>query len=687
MLSTSDIATAHRPRSSTGQRVGATTPILTFLLVGAIALLLRLLNLGAFITMDEAAFWVHRSHLFLQAIQAGDPARTAISPHPGVTTMWLGSVGIILRQWLFAWNILHEDSYLTMLVWMRVPVALTHVGAILVGYLLLRRMVPHTLATLAALLWATDPFITAYSRVLHVDALAMSFSSLSVLAACYAWHHQGHPAWLVLSGGCAALALLSKLPALAVVPVVGIIWLWSGRRIVARIPSLLLWGGAFLVVLLLAWPAVWAAPAKVFDLLRFGVEVEGGEPHIGTTLFLGKQTHQPGPLFYPVALALRTTPWTLAGLLLLPLASRGRRPEIRTLAALAWFTILFVIAMSLFPKKLNRYAVLVFPALDILAAAGLVWAIEQLARLVPLVSRGKNLNDGQWVRQGSVLLLSLAALLNALWWHPYEIAAFNQALGGASAGARTFAIGWGEGLEQVADWLNQQPDITGRVVASTMLQTLQPLLRKGVQAYHAEDGTLPDNTGYAVIYVRVQWAGTAMPLEQFFGQAPPLHTVRIHGVDYAWIYDVPPPIAHPTHATFGSAMEFRGYGIDLSRLRATGALSLTVQWLALAPVSKDAADARLFVHVLDAQGQRYGQLDVAPAGPELPPSRWQPGRFITRVHPVPLPPDLPVGKYWLALGLYDRHDATRLPLRSPPPPENAPDDGEHVLLLPFEVTR
>lgn len=674
------------------------------LVVGSVALLLRLLDLGAFITMDEAAFWVHRSHTFLQAIQAGDPARTAISPHPGVTTMWLGSAGIILREQLFALGVLHEDSFLTMLVCMRVPVALMHTGAVVVGYLLLRRMVCPTLATLAALLWAADPFIVAYSRVLHVDALAMSFSSVSVLAACYAWHHRGPAAWLVLSGGCAALALLSKLPALAVVPVVGLIWLWSGRRGGAGVPLLLLWGGAFLVVLLVAWPAVWAAPTKVYELLRFGVEVEGGEPHTGTTFFLGRQTHQPGPLFYPVALALRTTPWTLAGLLLLPFATRGRGEtgegrgtEIRSLATLAAFVILFVIAMSFFPKKLNRYAVLVFPALNILAAVGLVWGIERLARLarlVPLASRGmkRNGNLGQRVRQGGMVLLSLVALLNALWWHPYGIAAFNQALGGARAGARTFAIGWGEGLGQVADWLNQQPDITGTVVATTMLQTLQPLLREGVQAYHAEDGTLPDDTGYAVIYVRVRWAGTSMPLERFFGQAPPLHTVRIHGVDYAWIYDVPPPIAHPSRATFGPSMAFRGYETDLSRLRATGTMSLTVRWLALAPLDTGEYQGRyegvrLFVHVLDEQGQRYGQLDVAPAGPELPPSHWQTGRFITRVHPVPLPPDLPAGKYWLALGLYDPRDVTRLPLEAPPQTAGAPDDGEHALLLPFEVSR
>src|SRR5690349_24449843 len=58
-------------------------------------------------------------------------------------------------------------------------------------------------------------------------------------------------------------------------------------------------------------------------------------------------------------------------------------------------------------------------------------------------------------------IVSLAAIVNAAWYHPYGIAYFNQALGGAQAGAGTFLYGTGEGMEQVAAWLNQQPDITG----------------------------------------------------------------------------------------------------------------------------------------------------------------------------------------------------------------------------------
>ncbi len=137
--------------------------------------------------------------------------------------MWLGSAGIVLRRTLSAWRILEDDAFMTRLALMRVPVVLTHVAGILIGYALLRRLLFPAAALLAALLWAVDPFVIAYSRLLHVDALVATFATLSILAACYYWHHERRPPILVLSGVCAGLAILSKLPGLAVVPVVAAI--------------------------------------------------------------------------------------------------------------------------------------------------------------------------------------------------------------------------------------------------------------------------------------------------------------------------------------------------------------------------------------------------------------------------------------------------------------------------------
>ncbi len=318
-------------------------PILSYVLVGVVALLLLSLNLDVFVVGDEVDFWLPRSERFLNAIQSGDYADTAISTHPGVTTMWLGSAGILLRRTLLAWGVFHEMPFPLMLALMRLPAALAHTAGIVGGYALLRRLFPADVALLAALLWATDPFVVAFSRVLHVDALTGTFATLSLLSAAvyssFIAHHSSLRKWpwLVLSGVCAGLAILSKSPGLAVVPVVGVLFLVEAVRrdggavrtrggVVsfithssAFIVPLALWGGVVALTIVLVWPAVWADPARVYTLLRVGVEVEGGSPHMMGNFFLGRNDPAPGPLFYPVALALRMTPWTLAGVVLLAL--------------------------------------------------------------------------------------------------------------------------------------------------------------------------------------------------------------------------------------------------------------------------------------------------------------------------------------------------------------------------------
>src|SRR4029078_2438287 len=117
---------------------------------GLVALLPRVLDLGAFLNTDEAMFWMLRSEVFLKALRSGDFAATAVSTHPGVTTMWLGSAGILLRDFLVDWGIVRDPSSPPFLPLPRLPLVLMHTAGVLVGCRLLRRMLPAPAALLAA---------------------------------------------------------------------------------------------------------------------------------------------------------------------------------------------------------------------------------------------------------------------------------------------------------------------------------------------------------------------------------------------------------------------------------------------------------------------------------------------------------------------------------------------------------
>ncbi|MFL5800597.1 MAG: glycosyltransferase family 39 protein [Roseiflexaceae bacterium] len=657
---------------------------LGYLVVGLVALPLRVLDLGGFLTVDEINYWIDRSQAFLHALRAGDYAATAITGHPGVTTMWLGGAGALLRDTLLDWGLLHDGSFPTKLAFFRLPVALTHVLGVLLGYALLRRLLPGRVAILAALLWAADPFIIGYSRVLHVDALAATFGTLSLLSACAYWHHTPRRWLLIGSGICAALAILSKVSALVLLPVVGLVALGAAlrppttddrrpttddRRPTNHVtpsprhpahpvtPSprhpliwpLLIWGAAAALTALLLWPALWAAPMRVYDLLQQTSDLIS-QPHDQGNFFLGHDEPAPGPLFYPVALALRLTPWALLGLLLL---LRRRVWALvyshADLVALACFIVLFIGALSLSPKKFNRYLIPAFPAIDILAAVGLSTILDFRLQILDWEigkSKIKHLKSKMLLG-----VVSLVALANAAWWHPYGIAYYDPLLGGAQAGASTFLTGWGEGLDQVAAWLNQQPDITGVVTASTSTVTLRPYLRRGVQA-DTPEGTLPDHAGYVVVYIRhAQQGGLWPPFDQFYQHATPLQTIRIHGITYAWIYQVPPTVEQLRPAAFGTAISLYGFDLD-GLVQRGGSFTLKLTWEAL---QRPSHDYTLFAHLIGPDGRRYAQADVP-----YTTSRWQPGRFVTTELPLDLPKNAPGGIYRLFIGLYDPDSGQRL---------------------------
>jgi hypothetical protein len=439
--------------------------------------------------------------------------------------------------------------------------------------------------------------------------------------------------------------------------------------------SLAAWIGIFALVVLLVWPAIWAAPLQTIRLISSGVNDEAGQVNSSDTIFLGQVNTAPGPQFYPLALVLRATPWSLLGLLLLPLAPR-RLPKANRydVAALIIFALLFLVAMSVFPKKGNRYLVPIFPIIDILAAVG----------LASLVMRSETAGAHRavalaWWRVGGkhsaaialCMSVALAGALNAGYWHPYGIAAFNQALGGAAAGAYAFQIGWGEGLEQAADWIDRQPDRAEVVVVSTHNPMLTPYLHGDVQVQEPQRA-FSDRSGYAIVYVRsVQDGLPRPPFDSLYGKMQPAHVVAIHGVPYAWIYRISPPAANPRPAAFGADLSLVAYKWEPSAADAR-VLSLRLYWQTQRRPVKDYA---LFAHIVGSDGRRYAQAD-----PIYTTSAW-PENTLNLTHlPLSLPETLPPGRYSVIIGMYDPATGQRLPLTTSYGAAPALD-GDDALLL------
>jgi 4-amino-4-deoxy-L-arabinose transferase-like glycosyltransferase len=647
-------------------------PLLPALLIGAVALLPRALGLDDFITTDEAYHWVERSERFAQALAEGRWADTLLTGHPGVLTMWLGSLGLLLER-LSGMASGAAPAEVTHLAWLRLPGALLHALTIVCGMLLLRRLVGPRTALIAAGLWAASPYLIAHARLLHLDANLTDCVTMSMLLLLAARGQDGAavPAhagidlrWLAASGAVAGLALLTKGPALILLPCVGLamaallaaqqggqIW---GRaqimRVVGRsLGAYMLWLACALAVVALLWPALWADPGRA--LARYWGEIasNGGRPNGDGQFFLGRAEADPGPLFYPVADLFRATPLTLLGLALatiagaLALRRQGaaalESQRARALLVLLGFVIFWTLVMSLGPKKFDRYVLPTWPALLVLAAAG----IDAIVGRIPRAS----------LRSLAIGLGLAAELIGAAWYHPYYLSYYNPLLGGGPMAQRTFLIGWGEGMDQVGAYLRTRPDLGYGPVLSALGPTLQPFVPVDVR--DVEDfGKLPAN--YAVVYLESIQRAANPALYAQLQTTVPLHTVRIHGIDYAQIYQLPRPYARALDAQFGAALRLRGVTVE----RSTTQIALTPAWDVRA---QPGADYNLFVHLLNDQGARVAQINIAPGGGDAPAtSAWEAGQQIAVPLPIDLPPGLPPGDYQLVLGVYEQASGARLPL-------------------------
>src|ERR1700710_38112 len=206
--------------------------VLIVVLLGGVALLPRVLGLADFLTTDEVYNWMGRVERFSEAIAGGQWGATVLVGHPGITLTWLASIGLAAERFASAHGWVDVNTQVEYLRWMRLPSALFEALSVPCGYLLLRRLVAPATALIAALLWATSPYLIAHSRLLHLDALLTTFVTFSLLCMLIAGRHARPLRWIVASGICAGLALLTKGPALILLPFIGLLMLAnSGLKI------------------------------------------------------------------------------------------------------------------------------------------------------------------------------------------------------------------------------------------------------------------------------------------------------------------------------------------------------------------------------------------------------------------------------------------------------------------------
>jgi 4-amino-4-deoxy-L-arabinose transferase-like glycosyltransferase len=717
----------------TTQRLGSSPPAwLAALVIGVIAIVPRCLGLADFFTIDEPYHWIARVRLFAEALSAHNWAATDITGHPGVTTMWLGALGRWLGARMGVPDLGGVGAGAAYLASLRLPLAVVNGLAVPMGYLALRRLVRPGVALLAGVLWATSPYLVAHGRLLHLDALLTSFMTLSVLLLLVAIEQRtkskeqgAHQDSFVLSslffvlgsGVCAGLALLTKAPSLFMLPFAGLLLIANCKLQIVdsrntksaiynlqfAMRSYLLWLGAAVLVVVLLWPVLWVAPLTAIGDVVNEILGNGGTPEPAGNFFRGQSVAAPGWLFYPAVLVLRTTPLTLIGLALLPLAVLRRRAtgqlsvvigqlsgfgdqsrlttdngrltsrdswsvEQRTILALLAFVLLFGLMMSIEPKKFDRYLLPIWPAIEILAAIGLVEIANFKLHSVKQWRKQFAIYNLQSVIFGAIVTVAL--MVNLAYYHPYYLAYYNPLLGGGATAQRTMLVGWGEGMEQIGTWLRGRPDLKRGPVLSWIPPTLMPFVPASPGVLDLRVPLMTKPSSYAVLYSRSIQRKESAIAEAYVRQVPPLYTLWMYGIEYASVYQLPRPFDVPLDAQFGDGLHLRGF----SQQRAGSTLTITPSW----DIQTDQPGGRFcFLHLLAPDGRRVAQVD-APIDQGMF-AAWQAGQQFDPPFPLQLPVDLPAGQYRVIMGVYIP-DGGRLPLRrGPAAPVDL--DGPDALLV------
>jgi hypothetical protein len=666
-------------------------PALLALAIFALALWPRSLALGTFVTTDEI-FWAGRSGNFARSLANGQLSGTLQTGHPGVTTMWAGALGMGLeraprlageRREVSRSQVSRSPDFLGGLESGRRAVALTTALATAAASLLTWRLLGPGAAVLGGSLLALDPFYLAHSQLLHVDALLSSFMFLALLAGLVRWLAGGKWPYLVVSAIATGLALLSKSPAvymLGFLPLVATLTAW--RRGCLRKRSvwtdLLTWAGLMAATYALCWPAVWAAPLETLRAV-VGFMADNSNPQHSAIADGGDAR----ALFYPVAFALRTTPLTLVGLVLLAIETASRRwgkgatlpddavsPHLRladsrgaAAAVLLAYAVFFGLAMTVTAKSFDRYLLPAFPALDVLAGLGLALSARRL----------RWAGGAGWLLVGALTLPLLVFPLASS--SPYALAWYNPLAGGGPGAERHLAVGWGEGLDQVARYLNSKPNAE-RLKAAMPGEIYTTVLDAQFvgQVMPLEGGDPSSNdSAYFVTYVRAPQNGPPIYDPRFQSWEPDF-VVRLAGIDYSRVYGA--QVGIPIGAVFGRFSSLEGYGLDTLVTRPGRPLVVKLFWRPLGAIP---TETRVILSVLDPANR-----EVARAESHL--GLLEVGQTRSRTYQVQMPPDLPSGEYTLWVGLEAGPGQPVSVLGRPRTlAPTAPDDPFRVVLRSFQV--
>ncbi|HNS50252.1 MAG TPA: glycosyltransferase family 39 protein [Anaerolineae bacterium] len=519
---------------------------------------------------------------------------------------------------------------------LRLPSLLLSVGTVVLVFFAGRRLFSTTAGLVAAAAAALDPEAIAWGARARMYTLLQLLVLLATWVFYRAAIEDDRPRLRWLAIGLVVAAMLAQVEAALLLPALGLALVAArGVRWCLR-PSVL---APFLVGL-----AAFAAIVSGANLGEASHLEQIGEvrPYLtlpGSNLLAGFKS------FAPALLDVWRLPFTLlavAGLFYL-----FRRPGRSSPLVYSYMVLAVVLGELLFLAgptwRVPRYAFMLLPILWLIAGAVV----------------------GRWLRPawaGAVASLGLAALVGVTgyasaftqeWgydrafrhvqgqWQPGDVVLTTHPPASMlyldHCDYYVMQLGWGEDLMQGAGGV-QVDRWTGTPLLNSVEQ-LRDVLAAGPRVWLVVDGW------------RFQsWFENEF-IRTVLDQMVPVYDERGMAVFLGEGYTepTPPVLAWPVMATFGDELALERVDLPVDSLQAGGRLEVSLAWHSLASTRPAYT---VFLHLVGRDGARVAQVDEPLLGGFYQPTVWPKGETVLDRHTVPVPADLPAGRYRLDMGLY-----------------------------------
>ena len=399
---------------------------------------------------------------------------------------------------------------------------------------------------------------------------------------------------------------------------------------------------------------MWVSPLETLTLIvedTFDIGDIGGKDKVD--FFMGQVIEKQSQLFYPVALLFRLTPVTLiGGFISLVILFRHDDKQARFASLLLWlFVIMVLVFANLSPKKADRYAMSVIISIDLLAGVGWVWLLGKLSQ----TKLNKFTIHHSLLTIDHLLITTLIAiqLISTVTSYPYVLTYYNPLLGGYAKAAELVPVGRGEGLEQAAAWINNQPDGQNATI-SPYYENVTNFYLAGDSLDWSKDGKKQILADYVIFYITQTQRELPQPgVSKFFQNQDPVYSVKQGDVPYVWVYKKETPV-HPLegNAEIVGRAQIVGYQIVNGTWQPASSIQINLFFITQDQTLPDNENFR--VSLVGSDGQVYGAWQTAND------NQWQSDSIVGWQGTLSLPQGMLVGEYKLKVSLVNTNSDTEV---------------------------